>query len=171
MNLYTYEVGQKILPATGEDSVRFQTSDSGCSLLIQYNRPSAAEKRQFRQPAQFEIAVVDGIIFFLCRFGTADWMDAPFDRSRAAGVTIEKIPEGQEGLALHFMLVDSSTGTLLHQRLIGLDTTLSRRLIAAIAYQPELPDFDQRLAKIYASYSTRDLLSIAREQEKQFSNN
>ena len=95
-------------------------------------------------------------------------MVAPFTRERAPGIKIEKIPEKGEGIALHFLLVDSSTGTLLHQRLIGLDSTLSRRLVGAIAYQPALPDFDMRLQSIYAQYRTTDLLAIAREQGKAF---
>lgn len=168
MDVNAYEVGKKIMEPTGMDDVRFQFSDEGGTLMIQYNHPTAKETREFKKPGQFDIAVVGGIIFFLSRFGQGPWMAAPFTRERAPGIKIEKIPEKGEGIALHFLLVDSSTGTLLHQRLIGLDSTLSRRLVGAIAYQPVLPDFDMRLQSIYAQYRTTDLLAIAREQGKAF---
>ena len=167
MELHVYKIGEKILPPTGEDAVRFQISDDGCTLLVQYNKPSAAEKRIFKQPAQFEMAIVDDIIFFLSRFGTAQWMDSPFDRSKATFTHLD-IPEDGEGIALHVLVVDSSTGILISQRMIGLGTELSRRIITAVAMQPKMQNFDQSLMTVYSKYSTRDLVELARQQSATF---
>ena len=164
MELYEYKVGDKILPATGGDSVRFQLSDDGCTLLIQYNKPSAAEKRNFKQPAQFGMTIVKGVIFFLARFGAAQWMDAPFDAKKATFTKLD-YPKDGEGLALHVVVVDSSTGILVSQRLIGLETDLSRRIIAAATYQPEIPNFDLLVSSIYTRYTTNDLVELAKRKE------
>ena len=82
MDVNAYEVGKKIMEPTGMDDVRFQFSDEGGTLMIQYNHPTAKETREFKKPGQFDIAVVGGIIFFLSRFGQGPWMDAPFTRAR-----------------------------------------------------------------------------------------
>ena len=61
MDMYKYEVGQKILPP-GPDGVRFDMADSGGSLLIQMARPTAAEKRAFKSGISIRLSVVDQII-------------------------------------------------------------------------------------------------------------
>lgn len=132
------------------------------------NRPTFKEKLAFKSgtPYQFNFVVVDDIIFFLSRFGTLNWMDEPFN--------IHLYPDGRaqlleapgptQGYGLYIMLIDSSTGIIEHQRAIGLDHDLSMRLRDAIIHQPVIPDYDQRLQRIMAQYSTMDLVALANGQ-------
>lgn len=138
--------------------------DGGFQLMCRLSRPTAKEKNAFKSGvAQFDLAVVDGVIFFLSRFGTMNWMDSPFNihlypdqRAR-----LLEVPDPTQGYGIHIMLVDSSTGIVVHQRLIGLDHDLSMRLRDAIINQLVIPDYHQRLQSIMARYSTRDLVALA----------
>lgn len=156
MDMYKYEVGQKILPP-GPDGVRFDVADSGGSLLIQMVRPTAAEKRAFKSGISIRLSVVDQIIFILIRMGTLNWMDAPYYRHFSQSLTRPEYPPEGEGAAIHAMLVDGATGILVGQKLIGLDHKASESLIAAIAAQPVIPDYNTRLQRIFAEYGTDDL--------------
>lgn len=128
------------------------------------NRPTAKEKNAFRSGVpQFDLVVVDGVIFFLSRFGTLNWMDSPFNRHLYSDNRILQLeePGPTQGYSLHVMLIDSVTGVLVHQRLIGLDHDLSMRLRDAIINQPVIPDYDQRVRNVMARYSTKDLVTLA----------
>jgi hypothetical protein len=146
---------------SGEDVVVFDIDNAGALLLIKYNRPRAKEKSDVKSGvAQFKIAKLDGILFFLCRFGTGNWMDAPYhpDFSR---YTLPVPGEG-EGLLLHVMLIDSSTGVLAAQRAIGLSTEFSAALLqTAAGLPPSGDDYMLRIKRIYAERKTNDLLVLA----------
>ena len=160
MNLYKYEVGEKIFPP-GPDGVRFDLTDGGGVLAIQFKSPTAAERRAFKSGLSIRFAVVDQIIFLLVRMGTMQWMDAPYYRKLSRNLTRVELPEEGSGLAIHAMLVDGATGVLQAQKLIGLDTDTSRKLMTAVMVQPEIPDYDTRLSRTFEKYSTADLLEEA----------
>lgn len=162
-----YEVGKKCFPATRGNSVHFQASDDGLTLLVAFDRPTAKEKGALKKVPQIKFTVVNDIIFILARFGTEPWIDAPF-YSKFSGLTAPiQMPSDTQGLALHYMLVDSSTGVLLHQRLIGLEHDLSYRLAKAINEQPEIPNYDAVLNVLYNQYSTVQLVEKAKEQDNE----
>ena len=141
--------------------------DGGFKFICSMNWPTAKEKREFKTGvSQFNLAVVDGIIFFLVRFGTLNWMDAPFNvhQYRDNRMQMLEEPGPTQGYGLHVMLVDSRTGTLVHQRLIGLEHDLSVRLRDAIIHQPMIPDYEQRRQRVMAQYPTRDLVTLASSQ-------
>lgn len=150
--------------ATFPEGIRFEFN--GVFMLIcAMNRPTAEEKRAFTSgtPYQFGLAVVDDIIFFLSRFGTLEWMDAPFNIHLYPDDRMPLLEElgPTQGYGIYIMLVDSSTGIIAHQRLIGLNHDLSMRLHDAIINQPVISDYDQRLQSIMARYSTKDLVALA----------
>ena len=70
-------------------------------------------------------------------------------------------PGPTQGYSIHVMLIDSATGILVQQRLIGLDHDLSMRLREAIINQPVIPDYEKRLQSIMAQHSTMDLVALA----------
>ena len=63
-----------------QDGIRF-SFDGRFILMYAFDRPTVEEKQAFKSgnPCQFGLAVVDDVIFFLSRFGTLKWMDAPFN--------------------------------------------------------------------------------------------
>ena len=157
MSFTSYEVGKQIFPITHSDAAYFQLSDSGATLTLLYTKPTAKDKRDFKSPLQLKITIVDEIIFILARFGTAQWIDMPFERSKALFTSLPALKEN-EGICIHCMLADADTGILLAQRIVGAEYDFSSKLINAVSNQPSIPDFDSRLNRIYAKYSTVALL-------------
>lgn len=158
--MQAYTVGQQILPP-GLQGVRFQMDDSGGVLQFLFDRPTPREIREFKSGISIQFCVVDQIIFILARLGASQWMDAPYYRKLSPGLTRLDWPNDGEGLAITCMLVDSSTGVLKALKLRSLTTRATHLLMAAIAAQPEIPDYDQRLRRVFAQYTTNDLVREA----------
>ena len=156
-----YTVGTQICaPSSGGVYLEF---NGGFELRYIFDHPTSKEKNEFRNGApQFSFAVVDDVIFFLSRFGMLNWTDSPFNVHLYPGnpALQMEIPTSTQGIALQAMLIDADTGVLIRQRLIGIEHDLSMRLLDAIAHQPEIPDYEQRLELIMAEYTTTDLLAL-----------
>lgn len=146
----------------GPGGMIFDLTDSGGVLLVRFSRPTAAEKRNFQRGISIKFAVVEDIIFILARLGTDPyWQDAPYYRGRSRNLTHIDTPGEGQGLAIHAMLIDASTGVLVAQKLLSPDHDTSVALLQAIQKQPEIPDYDTRLDMVMAKYSTEALLEEA----------
>jgi len=157
-----FAVGKRV-PFSVSDGIHLEFDGVGFMLLCVLSRPTAKEKKAFKDGVpQFGLAVVEGVIFFLSRFGTLNWMDSPFNIHlyHDNRVSLLEEPGPTQGYALHVMLIDGATGILVHQRLIGLDHDLSMRLREAIVNQPEIPNYNQHLQRIMARYTTNDLVAL-----------
>ena len=153
-----FKVGEKVC-SPSNDETRFTLTDEGALLQYKLRKPTASEKREVKNGVfQAKLAMVDDIIFFIFRFGTGPWCDAPY-YSRLEPKTIVAPSPGQ-GIAMHFMFIDADTGILLQQRLIGLNHDLSVTLLHAGNQQPEMSfqEYSRRVNMIYSQYSTEDLL-------------
>lgn len=160
---YQYKVGERVM-SPGPDGVVFDLTDGGGVLIFRFSRPTAAEKREFKRGISIKFAVVDDIIFVLSRLGTDPYLqDAPYYRARSRNLTHIDTPGEGQGLAIHAMLIDSSTGVLVAQKLFSPDHNTSTALLRAIQEQPEIPDYDARLNRIMAAYSTEALVRRAVE--------
>lgn len=160
MDFTKFTVGERIM-RPGPDQVIFDMSDSGGALAICMANPTGEERRAFKAGLSFKLAVEEQIIFLLVRMGKGSWMDAPYYRWRSPNLTQINYPNEGEGLAIHAMLIDAATGILCAQKLVSPSTEFSRALMMAIAAQPEIPDYDARLNRIYASTPTDVLLRRA----------
>ena len=164
MEFQKFEVGKKTFAPSAEGAM-FNLTDSGCILIIRFNKPTAEEKRNIKSGvAQFKFTEINGIIFFLSRFGTLSWMDSPFLLDLAQ---CHDVPHSEAGigLSLHIMLVDASTGILEAQRLIGLSTDFSNHLADAMLKQPHFQShatYLQTINSIYDKYSTPDMVDMAK---------
>ena len=160
---YQYKVGERVM-SPGPDGVVFDFTDGGGVLLFRFSLPTAAEKREFKWGISIKFAVVDDIIFILSHLGTGPyWQDAPYYRARSQNLTTIDTPGEDQGLAIHAMLIDSSTGVLVAQKLFSPEHNTSVALLRAIQEQPEIPDYDARLDKVMATYSTEALVRRAEE--------
>lgn len=158
-----YKVGDQVIPPCG-DGVRFDLTSGGAVLMIQMGKPTSKEKNDFKNGVpQFSLTVVDDIIFFLCRFGTGPWMEAPYNRYLSKPFDLSVPQNANEGIGIHAMLIDASTGVLVAQKIIGLEHSLSVKLLEAVAVQPEIPDYDRRLQRVFATMSTQQILEVGRK--------
>lgn len=160
-----YCVGSKMFtPASDGIYLEF---DGGFMLISVLGRPTPKEKNAFKSGVpQFSLAVLNDVIFFLSRFGTLNWADSPFyiHCYHDNRILLLEPPEPTQGYGLHVMLIDGTTGILVHQRLIGLEHDLSMRLFDAIIHQPVISDYNQRLQLTMARYTTNDLVSMSAKQ-------
>lgn len=162
-----FEVGQQVC-SPSQDGIQFDFTDAGATLLVKFSSPSSKEKQAIKNgAAQFKFVVKENILFFLARFGTEHWIDAPFHTDYCLAQNLELPAEGM-GCTLHIILVDAATGVLVVQRLIGLSTSFSVHLLeAAMALVPNVSkmDYAKRLNSVYTQCTTQDLV-----QEAQYSN-
>lgn len=163
MEIQKFEVGSRVCEPS-PDMVVFELTDSGATLALKMGRPTAKEKREVKSGvAQFKFVVVNDILFFLCRFGTLEWMDAPFSIGLSGTSNLPHADEGL-GLALYIMLIDASTGILNFQKLVGLQTEFTNNLISAMMKLPAIVEkraYAQALESIYNKYSTMSLVEMA----------
>lgn len=156
-----YKVGQIVCPPGQPDGVIFDMTDAGGVLYIRMNKPTAREKRDFKQGLSLRVAMVEGVIFLLVRMGTGQWMDAPY-YSRLSDLNNLEYPAGPtDGYGIQAMLIDGATGILVGMKLIGMDHDVSLRLYEAIRIQPEIPDYYSHVNRVLSRYSTTNLLALA----------
>ena len=161
-NFTSYVVGEHVCTPCPDGAVFDLTSD-GALLLLKLGNPTAKEKREFKNGLpQFKFADVDGVIFFLSRFGMLNWMDSPYNRALSQ-YTLERPTEGY-GLALHAMLIDAATGILCAQKIIGLSTQFTNDMLTAVYNQPNLgsrSEYNMRIARIMDLYTTDQIVEMA----------
>ncbi len=156
--MQVFEVGEQVI-TPGYDGVIFDVADDGATLIIRMGAPTSKEKQAFKSGISLRYTIVDGIIFILARMGTMQWMDAPYYVGLSHDLTsCFKFPKNGEGLSVHALFVDGNTGILVAQKLIGLNTDSSLKLIKAIEDQEIIPDYHTRLQKVYAQYTTNDMI-------------
>lgn len=165
--MYKFEVGQLFKEGITryQEGVRFDFLPEGPVLLIYFNAPSMSEINDIKQgKSRFGLFVKDNIIFFLSKFGSLAWMDAPY----SIHLTKEKFdieaPSSGEGYALNVFLIDAKTGILKAARLIGLSTKVSLSLLNAINAQRsqffDLNNYSTKLQSLYNNYSTNDMVKF-----------
>lgn len=158
--LYNYKIGEKVMSPAPE-GVRFDMTDGGGLIIVNFPRPTTDEIAQFHMPTKLAFVVKDDVIFLLVKLGSLAWMDAPYNRQLSLQLThIDNIEDGQ-ALAFQIFLVDGETGGLVAQKLVSGTTAGSRLLSSAIKSQPIIPDYHDRLKRIMAAYTTRDLVKMS----------
>ena len=100
--------------------------ENGIMFRVCFVRPSKAELDSFRGSMTLGIKIVNGIACFACRMGGLPVWDSEYNP-----MLIKKGYEKQEpmpeemGIPITFALFDSSTGKLLHLRMVSMPTDMS----------------------------------------------
>jgi len=165
--MHKYEVGQLFRPGIirYNEETHFDFLQNGAVLTLFFDRPTPQEIEDVRS-GRFEIGFCEksGIIFMLFRFGSGQYMDAPYNVHLSRPFTFED-PEPGMGYGLTVFLVDAATGILQAIRYVGLSRDFSNRFQKVVERQKEEPfnraEYDAKLNYIYRNYSTRDLLKFA----------
>lgn len=161
-----YEVGKKVCEPCATDTIQFDIQDDGALFVAKLGRPTNEEVQEFKKgKPQFKFLQLDGVIYVLAKYGSLEWMEAPFHRDAAINTTKLPNPQDGEGLSLHIMLIDASTGVLKAQRLIGLSTQFTKKLVDAILKQPPMT-YSQYIAsvnKAHMKYTIDQMVGLAKE--------
>ena len=155
-----YQEGLKRIP---EGRV-FDVNEGGGFLRIVCDSPLDSEIKEITQGKKnLGLLEKDGIIFFLVKFGSLDWMDAPYNVARSKPFDLQELTDENKGYAVQIVLIDGMTGLVMALKLIGLPHDMSKRLKELIEKQQETPinDYDAVLNRIYSSYDTDDLAKLA----------
>lgn len=163
-----YGVGESCIEAIGHpDEVYFDLDDGGISVEIYLYHVSEHELAQINSGAAFEMKLVQlrGIIFGLFKFGSLDWMDAPYNVHLSRNLTELETPGEGCGFSMNIRLYDTATGILLCNRLLSLSTEMSLKLIDMIEEQRKNPfnkrEHDNMVKSVYAAYSIKKLVKMA----------
>lgn len=159
--------GQPIEGMKGRpDGCIVDVTDSGVSVYVLMKRPTLDEICQFESGKDVKVKLLSmkGIIFFLLKIGDNNWMDAPYNVHLSKNLTnLQKVVDG-EGYAMHIMLIDTSTGKLVKQKLYGMPHDTSNNLYKMVMEQSDMPfnkrKYDENIMGIYCSYSTEELLKF-----------
>ena len=158
--IYPMEIGKA-------EGVMVDVDDSGIYVKVRFCSPTSEELKQFDsgKPFQMKLLKLRNIIFPLFKFGNLNWMDAPYSVHLSRNLTHLEVPEEGIGMAMTIVLFDTRTGMLCKNRLIGLSTDMTKKLIKMIQEQKEKPfnkmEYDRNLRDIYAGYSTKKLVKMA----------
>ena len=167
MEFQAISVGAKVCTPDNSDSIIFDMTDSGGLLIHKMNKPTSKEIRTFKSPAtQMKFVTIEGILFLLVRHGTSPWSDTPFLKQLTRATSLlrsSEVPPNM-GLAIHILLIDSSTGILVAQKLFSMSHDDTVRFLDAVATQEPMSNFDEALQRIYQKYSTSDMVAIANKQ-------
>ncbi len=168
--MYIYEVGKEFPGGYGHDEgVLFNMDDSGATALVFFNEPTQGELEQFGAGNPFEIrfSVLSGILIFTLKVGNLNWMDAPYSVHLSENLTKFTIPSDREGLALTLMLVDTKTGTIKSQRVMGLSTKFTKRLFGELMEQKVKPfnkqEYWDTVTEVMKKYSTKEIVKMGLE--------
>jgi hypothetical protein len=168
MQLRRLEVGQLFEPSRThyEEGVKFEFTQGGPILLICFNRPTEKEVESICS-GNFTMKFydTDNIIFMLFKFGSLNWIDAPYNIHLSPPFIFESMGETQ-GFGLQIYLINAATGILKVVRYVGLGHEFSIRLRDVILDQ-KLKPFDNgiynfKINDIYKRYRPEDLAEFAR---------
>lgn len=162
-----YEVGKVYSEIVGHtEGCYFDIADDGATLAVYFNRPTAKEIENFKSDKKFEIRLLDlsDTIMFLVKFGSLNWMDAPYTPHLSRSLTnIET--EQEKGLATTIMLFDTSTGRLEALRLVGFSERFTDKIEKNVENLLKRPfdkgQYGMYLNMLFSRYSTDDFVKMA----------
>lgn len=152
--------------AIGVDSARLIPSPMILNLVLTYRNPTKTEIHSVEQgEIKIETITVDDIPFLLLKIGSLPWAKAPYDPYRSE-CPLMAIPIGA-GYPLHIYFADADKGTLLAYRIYTMHEKTSHHFVEACEHFVYLMlsanEYDRRLSKIYAQYTTATLVKKAQE--------
>lgn len=164
--MFKYEVGKCYVDFKGNEGIKFDITDQGANLIIKFNNPSESEIENIKK-GNVKVALYseNDVILFLIKFGSEQWMDAPYNINLSKHLNkLEKINFG-EGLALNIYFSNSINGELKVIRTLGLPTLFSKQLFDKVEKQKEIPftqfTYDSNINKLYR-FSTKQLVDYSR---------
>lgn len=168
--MFKYEVGQAVDSFKSHaEGVYFDIDDSGATMLVFFQNPTAEEVKQFMSGKGFEIRFTElyGVIMITVKIGNLNWMDVPYSPHLSKNLEKFQIPNEGQGLGLTLILIDTTTGEVKHLRLLGLSERFTRRLLGAVM-EEKTRDFDKAeynnsINKIFSTYRTSQIVKLSKD--------
>lgn len=162
------EVGKLLKPGVTKyaEATKFDFTDGGAVLYLFYATPSAKEIEAITKgDVRLGFYSRDNVLFMLFKFGSLNWVDAPYSAHLSKQLTDIQSPEPGQGYSLTIHLIDADTGIIKGLRLIGLPHKFSLQFKDAVWTQRlkqfDLKQHDETIANVYRNYTTEDLVRMA----------
>lgn len=165
--MHRYEVGERVAALrSNQEGMRFDMTDGGAVMTILFNKPTTKEVKEIKEGVpQFGIFVKNDIIFMLAKFGSLEWMDAPYHVALSKNLTKLEDVEDDQGYGCNVIFADCSTGEIKAIKLIGFSTKFSKALKENIEMQKlnlfDRFNYEAGLLSIMSNYSTTDMVKFA----------
>ena len=149
-------------PALPEGAM-FDFDGNGPTLHIRLARPSPQEIADIRRgPCEFGLLPLGPILFLLSKFGTQDWMDAPYSIQMLPPRARVLPEEYRPGLhyALAAIILDTNTQSQRGARFVTFSAEFSERLHVEVQGQLKYPlsrgAYDAAIADAYRRFPTAE---------------
>ncbi|MDU6263746.1 MAG: hypothetical protein E6600_04520 [Anaerocolumna aminovalerica] len=165
-----YEVGEIVQGFINhEEGMVFDVTDEGGVLMVFFNRPTDKEIEQFKsgRNLEFRFLKLYNVIMLTAKFGSLNWMDAPYSPHLSKHLSSLEIPRDNQGISVQIFLIDASNGQIKHFRLVGLSEKFSKSLLGTIL-EEKMNIFDKKqyfanINHIFSVYSTNKLVSMSKD--------
>lgn len=167
------EVG-KIYPGFKKGSpegVKFDFGKSGALMVLAYDRPDIKEISNVRRGRiKAGIVVCNGISFVLVKFGSLNWIDAPYHSALSKDFELTPINNEKEGYAWSIVMLDNGTGIVKVIRFVTMPNKMSTQLHDIIDLQRGFVNstsvfdqeaYDRGILEVYRKISTDELVKHA----------
>ena len=168
------QVGEHLFGQKGtgiSDGARLEYTKSGLMLVVHAKNPLQKEIESFSKK-RVDLALYEKgqVIWFLFKIqGSLSWSDCPFSiKLNKDPYIIDNFPRhlpGDQGLGLHMILVESSSGIIKAMRLVGLENRFSQEFCNMLQRQVEsafdLEKYVQEIKQVFSNFTPKQLVNYA----------
>lgn len=147
-NQISFKVGECYSFLKGKEGVDFSFGNGKAILSVVFNEPTKYEIKEFSKGIEYNLTIIDGVIWLIWKVGDLSYMDSPF----VANLQNNKNFVLGDGLEVVVLLADNRNGEVKVKRNIMLDPKFTSVLSRHIATQNELI-FKDALLKIFKAQS------------------
>lgn len=168
MMLESYQCGSCYPILQGEDATFIDYTPSGLTLYIRYKNMKKGEIIGIKNDQMSYGCYWDGeVIYFLFRFGAAQWIDAPYHKKLTSDQNnIVQFSGDEEHEALLIIAGEATTGECKVIRLVALDRDFSNKIRELIAMQSDDITADKIYEHIGNTYAKCQTTEMVKEAEK-----
>lgn len=161
-----FEVGSKISLLDGRpEGTAFEITEAGPIWFFNYADPTDQEIADVSEGSAFEIrsSVLNDVLWIFVKCGNQEWAEAPYNPHLSKAPALMPIGNySSEGYALTLLMVDKTTQTIKHIRVIGLGNKFSRQLkrdVDALLARPfDKNSYYLAVQKAQSIYTTKQLV-------------
>lgn len=164
------EIGGKFSALAGRpEGTFFDITESGPVWIFNYANPTTEEISDVSEGSPFEIRMLPmkDVLWFFVKCGSQEWAEAPYTPHLSKAPNLNPIKDDREGYALTLLMVDASSQTIRHIRMLGLGNKFSIQLKKDVDYLLSQPFdkilYDLSIRKTQAVYSTDQLVKNCRD--------
>ena len=146
------------------DGIQTDSTEHGLMTIIRFSNITEREIKDLKNgDLEIRVAMFDGIIFFLYKFGGQHWMDAPYS-IHLANADLQELDNDESRYLMTIRIIDPLRGEY-GGRIVTLSPKMSRRLYKLVQEQKNFPfsqySHDRSIEKTYSKYTTNQMVPLA----------